>query len=138
MTILSELINHVSSEPKAVGRKSLYSTELVVPVVHTHQGHFLVKNSLSSFAVSTQEMAVTFPVHKVMHFDRQHRSSPSNHVAQTTTHCSPEAGRYSRCLITFSGSGAERHSEYQKGRKAVLLMLGRSSARSNINGWLVL
>lgn len=82
-------------------------------------------------------MAVTFMNHKVMHFDRRHRASPSNHAAQTTAHCSPEAGCFSCCLITFSRSGADRHSEYQKGRKAVLLILRKSSARSTfIASWL--
>lgn len=59
-------------------------------------------------------MAVTFPAWKVMHFDRRHWANPSNHSAQTTTHCSPEACCYSCCLITFGMSGAERHSEHQK------------------------
>lgn len=75
---------------------------------------------------------MTFMDHKVMHLDRRHRANPSNHAAQTTAHCSPEACCYSCCLITFSRSGAERHSEYQKGRKAVLLSLWKSSVRSNI------
>lgn len=127
----------MSSKPKTVGNKSLYSTGLVFPLVYFDQVHFLVKNSFSSLAVFTQEMAVTFPAHKVMHFDRRPRANPSNHAAQTTPHCSPGACCYSCCLITFSRSRAERHSEYQRGRKAVLLMLWKSSVRSNIHSWLV-
>ena len=133
-----QLISHFSSKPKAIGSKSHYSTEFVFPVVCIDQGCFLVKNSFSSFAVPTQEMAVTFPAHKVMHFDRRHRASPSNHAAQTTAHCSPEACWYSCCLITFSRPGAERQSEYQRGRKAVLLILWQSSARSSIQSRLVI
>lgn len=133
-----QLIKHFPSELKAVGSKSHYSTELVFPVVYMDQGHFLAKNSFSSFAVSAQEMAVTFPDYKVMHFDRRHRASPSNHAAQTTAHCSPEVCCSSCCLITFSRAGAEPHSESQKGRKAVLTILWQSSARSNIQSRLVL
>lgn len=132
-----QLINHFSSKPKTVGSQSHYSTGFVFPLVYIDQGHFQVKNSFSNFAVSTQEMAVTFLAHKVMHFDRQHRANPSNPVAQTTAHCSPGACCYSRCLITCSRSGGERHSNPQKGRKAVLLILRKSSARSNIHSWLV-
>lgn len=138
ITILSELMNHFSSKPKAVGSKSHYSTGFVFPLVSVDQGHFLVKNSFSSFAVPTQEMAVTFPAHKVMHLDRRHSANPSNHAAQTTSHGPPEARCYSCCSITFSRSGAERHSEYQKGRKAVLLILWKSSVRSNTQSWLVI
>lgn len=71
-------------------------------------------NSFSSFVVSPQDMPVTFSVHKVMHFDRRHRANPSNHRAQTTTHCSPEACSYSCCLITFSRSGAEQMQNTRK------------------------
>lgn len=107
---------------QAFGSKSHYSTGFFFPLVYIDQGHILVKNSFRSSAVSTQETAVTFPVRKVMHFDRRHWANPSNHAAQTTAHCSPEACCYSCCLITLGMSGAERHSEYQKGRKAVLLI----------------
>ena len=120
--------------------------KLVKPVLKVHQGtnrifinnkkcklRGIMKLARVLFAVSTQEMAVTFPAHKVMHLDRRHRANPSNHAAQTTAHCSPEACCYSCCSITFSKSGAEHHSEYQKGRKAVLLILWKSSVRSNIH-----
>lgn len=133
-----QLISPFSSKPKAVGSKSHYSTEFVFPMVCIDQGHFLVKNSVSSFAVSTQEMAVAFPAHKVMHFDRRRRASPSDQAAQTTARCSPEARCYSCCLITFSRPGAACHSEYQKGRKAVLRILWQSSARSSIQNRLVI
>lgn len=138
ITILWEVINHFSSKPEAVGSKSHSSTEFVFPVVFIDQGRFLIKNSCSSFAASIQEMAVTFLTRKVMYFDRRHRANPSNHAAQTTARCSPEARCSSCCLISFSSSGAERHSEYQKGRKAVPLILWKSSARSNINSRLVI
>lgn len=57
---------------QASGSKSHYSTGFFFPLVYIDQGHILVKNSFRSSAVSTQEMAVTFPVRKVMHFDRRH------------------------------------------------------------------
>ena len=57
---------------QAFGSKSHYRTGFFFPLVYIDQGHILVKNSFSSFAVSTQEMAVTFPVRKVMQFDRRH------------------------------------------------------------------
>lgn len=124
--------------PKQLEANPVIAQNLFSPWCYIDQGHFLVKNSFSSVAVSAQETAVTFPDHKVMHFDRRHRASPSNHAAQTTAHCSPEACCSSCCLITFSRAGAERHSGYQKGRKAVLVILWQSSARSNIHSRLVL
>lgn len=131
-------VDYFSSKPKVIGSKSHYNTGFVFPLVHICQGHFLVKNSCSSFAISTQEMAVTFLAHKVIHFDRRHRANPSNHTAQTTAHCSPEACCYSCCLITFSRSGAEHCSEYQKGRNAMLLIQWKLPARSNVHSCLVI
>lgn len=121
-------------KPKVIGSKSSYSTEFVFPLVHADKGHFLVENSLSSFAVSTQEMTVTFAAHKVMHFDGRHRANPSNRRAQTTAHCPPEASCYSWRLITFSRSAVQSHSEYQEeSRKATLLLQWKRSSRSTVH-----
>jgi hypothetical protein len=56
-----------SPNPKSLEVNPIIAQDSFFPPVCIDKGHFLVKNSFSSFAISTQKMAVTFPAHKVMH-----------------------------------------------------------------------